>query len=398
MKVGFVFDTFLLKKDNNYYAQTLTYDFFKQRYLDKCKSISVITRVRNFSDYNGNTNGYKISNGENVEVNPISEYNSIPDSIIRNKIIKKHLKLELKKCDRVIIRMPSVLGIISCDICEKEKIPYLIEMVACAWDGYMNHTNSIGKVIAPFMYYYTKKMVKKSNWVIYVTNCFLQRRYPTRGKSFSCSDVVLPNNDIDLNKLSSKEFDKTNFKMCTIANVGMKYKGHKYALLAIKKLKIEGINIKYLLAGNGNQDYLKKYAEKYGITDNIVFLGSLNHDEVFKLLDNIDIYIQPSLQEGLPRALIEAMSRGCCCIGSNAGGIPELLNEKYVFKKKNVKELIIILQNLNKQEVIEERIRNYRESQKYDKIILNKKRDAIYNEFFYNLKNVERDFTDGKTC
>ena len=42
-------------------------------------------------------------------------------------------------------------------------------------------------------------------------------------------------------------------------------------------------------------------------------------------LDDIDIYLQPSFQEGLPRATIEAMSRGAACVGSTCGGIPELL-------------------------------------------------------------------------
>ena len=46
------------------------------------------------------------------------------------------------------------------------------------------------------------------------------------------------------------------------------------------------------------------------------------------MLDTCDIYVQPSLQEGLPRALIEAMSRGCPCIGARTAGIPELLPEE----------------------------------------------------------------------
>ena len=47
----------------------------------------------------------------------------------------------------------------------------------------------------------------------------------------------------------------------------------------------------------------------------------------------MDIYIQPSLTEGLPRALIEAMSRGLPCLASRAGGIPELLPEHCTFEE-----------------------------------------------------------------
>ena len=48
-------------------------------------------------------------------------------------------------------------------------------------------------------------------------------------------------------------------------------------------------------------------------------------DAVRKELDRSDLFVMPSRTEGLPRAMIEAMARGLPCIGSNVGGIPELL-------------------------------------------------------------------------
>lgn len=48
-------------------------------------------------------------------------------------------------------------------------------------------------------------------------------------------------------------------------------------------------------------------------------------------LDQLDLYIQPSFTEGLPRALIEAMSRGLPALASDVGGIPELLDAEYMF-------------------------------------------------------------------
>lgn len=384
MTIGFVFDTVLYKKNDDYYGMTLTYDFFKNRYLDKIEKMSIITRTQDISLAKGNIDGYKITNGENVSVNPIDCYNQIPDALLKRKLINEKLKEQLKKCDKVIIRMPSVLGIFACNICEKNNVPYMIEMVACAWDGYCNHTNKIGKLIAPFMYYLTKKSVLKCKYVLYVTSEFLQKRYPTPGQQFACSDVVLYDADENIlkNKIESlSNFDNKKFSLCTVANVGMKYKGHIYVLKAIKKLKKEGINIKYYLAGNGDQNYLKKYITKYNLESNVEFLGSLSHDKVFDLLDSIDIYIQPSLQEGLPRATIEAMSRACVCIGSDVGGIPELLNSQMVFKRKNVNELCEILKKLNIKELSEEAKHNYNMSKKFEKNSLDKKRNEIYNNF-----------------
>ncbi len=383
MRVGFVFDTVLLKK-NDYYGMTLTYEFFKERYLDKIDILRVITRCDSMENYKGNTSGYKVTNGERVEVSPISMYKKIPDIILKRKSIRNEMADKLRDCDKVIIRMPSVLGIVACDYCRKNNIPYMIEMVACAWDGYVNHTNRMGKIIAPFMFLYTKSRIKKCNYVLYVTNEFLQKRYPTNGKSFGCSDVVLQdfNENVLAKKIKqSKKFNLNEFSMCTVANVGMRYKGHIYAFKAIKKLKENGAHVKYYLAGNGNQEFLKKTAKDLKIEDSIIFLGSLNHDEVFNLLDDIDIYIQPSLQEGLPRALVEAMSRGCFCIGSDVGGIPELLNSQYIFKRKKYNQLFNIIMNLTPEKIMIENKNNYNKALLFEKNRLGTKRNKIYNDF-----------------
>ena len=98
----------------------------------------------------------------------------------------------------------------------------------------------------------------------------------------------------------------------------------------------------------------------------------------------MDVYIQPSLQEGLPRALLEAMSRGLPCIGSNAGGIPELLEKKMIFKKRNVKQLCKILKNLNKEELINSANYNFKKSKLYNLSYLNNKRNNFYDKILKN--------------
>ncbi|WP_017654031.1 glycosyltransferase family 4 protein [Fortiea contorta] len=58
----------------------------------------------------------------------------------------------------------------------------------------------------------------------------------------------------------------------------------------------------------------------------VIVTGHLAHPElVAEYLQLCDIYLQPSLWEGMPNALLEAMACGCCCIASDAGGIPEVI-------------------------------------------------------------------------
>jgi glycosyltransferase involved in cell wall biosynthesis len=122
-----------------------------------------------------------------------------------------------------------------------------------------------------------------------------------------------------------------------------------------------------------------------------VFFGSLPHDEVFDWLDTIDIYVQPSKQEGLPRAQIEAMSRGVPSFGSKAGGIPELLDREFIFN--TVKEICDILLSLDTDTMIEQAKRNFSESKKYDKASIERHRQLFFKDFYQSAHQL-RNATD----
>ena len=383
MKAAFFFDTVLLKDENNdFYGMTLTYDFFKERYLNMFSQMVVSTRVKKIDNEKGNVDGYRITNGENVEVKPITSYKDIPDAIKNYKKIENEVENVLKDVDKAIIRMPSVIGMFACKISKKLKKDYIIEMVACPWDGYMNHARLGGKVVAPIITILTKHFIKTAPKVLYVTDKFLQKRYPTNGKKIACSDVILENfNDDLLNKRIEnikKINENTVIKLGTAANVGLKYKGQKYVIEALKELNKNGIRYEYYLAGGGDNSTLLELVKEYKLENCVHFLGSLPHEKVFELLDTIDIYVQPSLQEGLPRAMIEAMSRACPCIGTNAGGIPELIQAEYVFKKRNYKQFIEILKKIDTTKLIDMAETNYKHAKEFEKDKLNKKRIEFY--------------------
>ena len=120
-------------------------------------------------------------------------------------------------------------------------------------------------------------------------------------------------------------------------------------------------------------------AKKFGVSDDFEIVGTLPHEKVFEWIDQLDIYIQPSNQEGLPRALIEAMSRACPAIGSTTAGIPELLDDNAIFTRKKVNELVDVLRLMSDTKMqLAQAEKNYNTALKYQ-------RDEIYtrrNEFF----------------
>lgn len=316
--------------------------------------------------------------------------NSDVKIINRNLVTVREIKKIVKKSDCVISRLPSKIGSELVSYCNNIK-PCFVEMVACPWDSLSNHSIR-GKIIAPFAMYFTKIQVKNAEYVLYVTNEFLQKRYPTKGKQLGCSDVCLEeiNPEILANRIEHIKKNSGKYIIGTTAAVDVKYKGQEFVIKALSILKKRGItNFEYQLVGNGSQERLKQIAKKYGVEDKVIYLGGKPHDKVFEWLDSIDIYIQPSLQEGLPRALVEAQSRALPCCGSSTGGIPELLLKECVFDKKGDLPLTIAnwLQDFTDEKAIEYATWNFNNSKNYQSDILAAKRDAFYREF---IEYVER--------
>ncbi|OQA24493.1 MAG: putative teichuronic acid biosynthesis glycosyltransferase TuaC [Verrucomicrobia bacterium ADurb.Bin345] len=74
-------------------------------------------------------------------------------------------------------------------------------------------------------------------------------------------------------------------------------------------------------------DTLKDRAQARGLSGTIQFRGLAPHDKIPELLRDADLFVLPSLQEGLPLALLEAMASGVAILATRAGGIPNVLTD-----------------------------------------------------------------------
>jgi len=111
-------------------------------------------------------------------------------------------------------------------------------------------------------------------------------------------------------------------------------KGHRYFIEAAAKLfkKRRGedrvnkaeYNMRFLIAGDGpEEDRLRSLAVELGIDEHIIFCGYC--DNVPEVLLALDVFVQPSLEEGLPLAVIEAMAAGVPVVATAVGGTKELV-------------------------------------------------------------------------
>ena len=82
-----------------------------------------------------------------------------------------------------------------------------------------------------------------------------------------------------------------------------------------------------MIAGEGAlSDQLYQQTVSLGIADRVRFVGFT--DAVADFLSALDVFVLPSLREGLPRSLLEAMALGVACIGSSVGGIAEVIDDR----------------------------------------------------------------------
>ncbi|MFC5703548.1 glycosyltransferase [Cohnella faecalis] len=376
-----------MNKHNNYfYSNGLPSNVWTERYLKVFDQMVVCTRVVEAVEDCSKT--LKLSSADNVEFDLLSIGVNNISFLSKRKFIEKHIEQAVLKCGYVIARLPSIIGQIGLKYAKKHKKPFLIELVGCPWDAYWNHSLK-GKVIAPFITWRTKSAVKTAPYVVYVTNSFLQGRYPTSGKTIGCSNVALTEFDEHvLTKRTDKIKGMSNRPIIigTTASVNVRYKGQQYIIEAISMLNKQGYNFEYHLVGEGDNSYLRSVAEKFGVTDKVKYLGPMPHAQVFQYLDNIDIYAQPSRQEGLPRALIEAMSRGVPSIGSNTAGIPELLEKESIFKNGNIGDICGILKKMDQKTMLIQAKINFEKSKEYAKSILDERRIEFFKEFRDDVK------------
>ena len=297
--------------------------------------------------------------------------------------------------DFLVCHVPSNNSYHAISIAQKQKIPYISIVVGCSWDAMWNY-DLRGKLLAIPSYLQLKKVVSESPYSIYVTKYFLERRYPTPGKYTYASNVQLPplNPDILKQRIKKvKDSDSKCLSFATVADVNVRYKGQEYVIEALSILKHKyNLPFHYYLIGGGDQTFLKSVAQKNRIEDSVFFIGALSHEMVINSLDEMDFYIHPSKQEGLPRALIEAMSRGLPSIGTNVAGIPELLSQDFLIKKGSVKSIVDAILRIKRQNVLlREAERNFMVAKDYTIDVINQRRDSFIKHFLIENSLIEKE-------
>ncbi|MCX9082810.1 MAG: glycosyltransferase family 4 protein [Candidatus Methanoperedens sp.] len=201
----------------------------------------------------------------------------------------------------------------------RKKIPYIVSLRGSDVPGFNNRFG--------FEYVFLKPIIrsiwKRAGAVVANSKGLKELALLTS----PAQEISVIYNGIDVSEFKP-DLDRTNdgdmLRIVCVSRL-IERKGIKYLIEAIGKLKDK--NIKLVLVGEGNQEEeLKKLAQDLGISEIVDFKGYISHDNIADIYKNSDVFVLPSLNEGMSNALLEGMASGLSVIVTDTGGTVELMD------------------------------------------------------------------------
>lgn len=295
-------------------------------------------------------------NGKNVHILPIPDYAGVSGYL---KNILNVTRLIVKYCDMAdcaIVRTPSAISNQFLKVIRR-KVPYVLEVSGDPWKHMApgEYKSPFRPFIRRIWTHNLKKDCMRANGVAYVTESVLQKKYPcraivdNRNKEYFTThySTVSINENMEYEPKNYKK--RSHYRLVHIANAFTTYgKGHKEAIIIVKHLNAAGFDTHIDFVGDGPlRAEFESFSRKYGIEDKVHFIGRLkSKEEVWKVLRKADLFLFPTHSEGLPRVVIESMYVGTPCVSTNVGGIPELIQEKYISEVGDVRCMYKIVKHL----------------------------------------------------
>lgn len=221
----------------------------------------------------------------------------------------------------------------------------------------------------------SKTILKNADAVLALTEDMKQKMQKLYDRDIS----VVPNG-ISPEKFNIKSGEKKKGNSKTIIFVGRLHpvKGVSYLIEAMAIVHREMTDAKLILVGDGvERSKLEELAEKLDLNSCIQFMGQVQQERIPMIMQQADLFALPSLSEGFPVVILEAMATGLPIVATNVGGIPDILEEGvngYLVNSKSPGEIADrILMLLRNDKLREEISANNREKTKlyeWDKVAL----------------------------
>lgn len=339
MKLLVATDAHIFKTpDGKHWAKGIYGYHFWTRYLKVFDSVRVAARVKDVQKLD--QKGLLPVDGDGVEIFAIPFYQGPKQLLRKYAKIQRTLKGVDDGCDAALLRMPSQTATMVWRHLRKG-IPLAGEVVYDMMDD-VNRPgqNPILKMLNVITSKDLKKFCLKANGVSYVTENSIQKHYPSyarlHGESkehfeSSYSTITLSDGAFT----GARNFDACKKLTLVLSSVAMnsERKGERVLIRTVKICRDKGYDVRAIIIGDGSlRPSFEQCAKELGVSEYVEFTGLLaSPDEVRKVMVNADLFVFPTQGEGLPRGVLEAMAIGMPVLSTPVGGIPEIIESKYLF-------------------------------------------------------------------
>ncbi len=257
---------------------------------------------------------------------------------------RKLIRTSEKKFDLTHAFFTVPCGFLSLVLKCQNKIPYIVSLRGSDVPGYSERFSYLYKIITPLI----KLIWKNADSVI--SNSQGLKDLALRTDPRQEIGIIYNGIDIENFKPGNTEKDGKEIVIMPGASRITARKGLRYLIEAIKKLsaKYPGISLK--LIGDGNErKNLELLAEKLNIKEKIEFVGAVPHEKVLEYYQQADIFVLPSLNEGMSNSMLEALAVGLPLIATDTGGTREIIDENengFIVRMKDSQDITDKLEKL----------------------------------------------------
>lgn len=330
---------FFRSPDGRIWTETAFPYPYWQKYLSSFSCVRILARVRDAQMPN---QSYQLVEGPGVMIVALPYYVGSLGFVFCARAIRTVMEKELKQRSlAVILVTPSPLSLIFERVVRARQYPYGVEVLGDPKEVFSAHgiRHPLRKFLRWWLARRQKSLVRDAKAALYVTQKSLQAAYPPGLNTFSIgvSNIDLRPAHLVEPKIPLHRLYGSAIRIVGVGSLEQMYKGVDILLQAMRILSDQQYDVSLTWIGGGYfLQGLILLSNQLGLQTRVNFSGNVSSgDSVRETLDTADLFVLPSRTEGLPRALVEAMARGLPCIGSNVGGIPELLERDELFPSED---------------------------------------------------------------
>jgi glycosyltransferase involved in cell wall biosynthesis len=354
---------------------------FWARYLTVFESVTVLARVRDLAELSSER---QPASGKGLRFLGVPDYTGPQQYALCAPAVAAVSRKAIQNGSAILLRLPSETVAWVLWYIRKSGRPYGVEVVGDPYDVF--GPNAIRHPLRPlFRWWFTralKRQCASACAAAYVTERALQRRYPPAPRAFTThySSIDLPGTAFV--KAPRTTVPKGAVRLILVGTLAQLYKAPDVLIDAVGACVHEGLNIELVFVGSGGyQAQLEARAATLGVATRVQFRGQVASAEAVRAeLDRADLFVLPSRQEGLPRAMIEAMARSLPCIGSSVGGTPELLAAEDIVPPNDASALARKIREVvgDPPRMVRMSARNLEKAREYRYDVLSERRRGFY--------------------